>query len=67
MFNAINTKLLLAILAVLVSIASYFAHQKNKEDVAAKKAHEMRRQVTPEEQKALPQNWSKSAKEYRSK
>jgi hypothetical protein len=67
MFNVINTKLLVAILAVLASIATYVAYQKHNDEVAAKKAQEMRRQFTPQEKQALPLNWSKATKDYRSK
>jgi len=67
MFSAINTKLLVVIVALLASIASYFAYEKHEQEVAAKKAQELRRPFRPEQQKALPKGWGNSAKDYRSK
>jgi hypothetical protein len=67
MFSAINTKLLVVIIALLASIASYFAYEKHKQEVAEKKAQELRRPFTPEQQKALPKGWANSVKDYRSK
>lgn len=67
MINAINTKLLVVIIALLASIASYLGYEKHKQDVIDKKAQELRRPPTQEQQKALPKGWANSAKDYRAK
>ncbi|MDQ1469553.1 MAG: hypothetical protein QOJ99_1033 [Bryobacterales bacterium] len=69
MLNVINTKLLAAILAVLAGIASYFAYEKHKQETEEKKAQEMLRKPTRDEQKTIDslKGWGKSVQEYKSK
>jgi hypothetical protein len=69
MFNAIQTKLLFIIIALLASIASYLGYEKHKQDVAEKRAQQLLRPMQPDEKQAMDdlKNWGKKAREYRPK
>jgi hypothetical protein len=69
MFNALQTKLLLIIIALLASIASYLGYEKHKQDVAEKRAQQFARPLRPDEKQAIDdlKNWGKKAREYRPK
>src|SRR6478609_1830471 len=49
MHNAIQTKLLLIIIALLASIASYLGYEKHKQDVAEERAQQLFRPMRPDE------------------
>lgn len=53
MLSALNTKLLIVIVALLASIASYFAYTKHKDEVAEQKRREFYRAPRPDEKKSL--------------
>ena len=69
MFNALQTKLLLIIIALLGSIASYLGYEKHKQDVAEKRAQQFARPLRPNEKQAIDdlKSWGKKAREYRPK
>ncbi len=69
MFNALQTKLLLIIIALLASIASYLGYARHKQDVAEKRAQQFARPLRPDEKQAIEdlKNWGKKAREYRPK
>lgn len=69
MFHAIQTKLLLVIIALLASIASYLGYQKHKELVIEKRAQRLVRPLRPDEKQAIDdlKNWGKKARAYRAK
>lgn len=63
MVTALNTKVLIVIVALLASIASYFAYEKHKEQVTERKIQEFRRPMTPQEKKDVDDaltGWGKS-------
>lgn len=67
MRNAIQIKLLLIIIALLASIASYLGYERHKQDVAEKRAQQLFRPMRPDEKQAIDdlKNWGKKAREYR--
>jgi hypothetical protein len=69
MFRAIQTKLLLVIIALLVSIASYLGYEKHKQDAVEKRAQQLVRPLRPDEKQAMDdlKNWGKKARAYRAK
>jgi hypothetical protein len=69
MHNALHTKLLLIIIALLASIASYLGYEKHKQDVAEKRAQQLFRPMRPDEKQAIDglKTWGKKAREYRPK
>ena len=69
MYNALHTKLLLIIIALLASIASYLGYEKRKQVVAEKQAQRFDRPLRPDEKQAIDdlKNWGKKAREYRPK
>ena len=69
MFHAIQTKLLLVIIALLASIASYLGYQKHKEQVVGKRAQQLVRPLRPDEKQAIEdlKSWGKKARAYRAK
>jgi hypothetical protein len=69
MMNALQTKLLLVIIALLASIASYLGYQKHKEEAAEKRMQQLDRPLRPDEKQAIDdlKNWGKKAREYRAK
>jgi hypothetical protein len=69
MFNALQTKLLLIIIALLAGIASYLGYARRKQDVAEKRAQQFARPLRPDEKQAIEdlKNWGKKAREYRPK
>lgn len=62
MLNAINTKLLLVIVVLLASIASYFAYEKHQQQVEQKKIDAAFQQMKTEGKQALPSGMAKSLK-----
>lgn len=67
MTNALNFKLLLVAVALLASIASYFAYEKHKQEVEQQRTEEMLRRAQAEQKKQQPQNWTKPLRDYRMK
>jgi hypothetical protein len=69
MFHAIQTKLLLVIMALLASIASYLSYEKHKQEVIEKRAQQLVRPLRPDEKQAMDdlKNWGKKARAYRAK
>ena len=69
MHNAIQTKLLLIIIALLASIASYLGYEKHKQEVVEKRAQQLVRPLRPDEKQAVDdlKNWGRKAREYRLK
>ena len=69
MFNAFQTKLLLLIIALLASIASYLGYEKHKQDVAEERTQQFARPLRPDEKQAIDdlKSWGKKAREYRPK
>jgi hypothetical protein len=69
MMNALQTKLLLVIIALLASIASYLGYQKHKEEATEKRMQQLDRPLRPDEKQAIDdlKNWGKKAREYRAK
>jgi hypothetical protein len=69
MFDAIQTKLLLIIVALLASIASYLGYEKHKQEVVEKRAQQLVRPLRPDEKQAIDdlKSWGKKAREYRAK
>jgi ABC-type transport system involved in cytochrome bd biosynthesis fused ATPase/permease subunit len=69
MYNALHTKLLLIIIALLASIASYLGYEKHKQDVAEERAQQFARRLRPDEKQAIDdlKSWGKKAREYRPK
>jgi hypothetical protein len=53
MFNALNTKLLVIVIALLASIASYLGYEKHKQDMAEKRAQQLFRPMRPDEKQAI--------------
>jgi len=62
MFNALNTKLLIVIAALLASIAAYLAYEKHQQAEVQRKAEERFEQMRKQGQKAQPQRWGDSLK-----
>ena len=62
MLNVINTKLLVAIVVLLASIASYFAYEKHQQQVEQKKVDDAFQQMKAEGKQALPSRMAKSLK-----
>ena len=69
MHNALHTKLLLIIIALLASIASYLGYEKHKQEVVEKRAQQLLRPLRPDEKQAVDdlKNWGRKAREYRLK
>jgi hypothetical protein len=69
MHSALHTRLLLIIIALLASIASYLGYEKHKQDVAEKRAQQLFRPMRPDEKQAIDglKTWGKKAREYRPK
>jgi ABC-type transport system involved in cytochrome bd biosynthesis fused ATPase/permease subunit len=69
MINALQIKLLLVIIALLASIASYLGYEKRKQEAAEKRAQQLVRPMRPDEKQAIDdlKNWGKKAREYRPK
>ena len=69
MHSALHTKLLLIIIALLASIASYLGYEKHKQDVAEERAQQFARPLRSDEKQAIDdlKNWGKKAREYRPK
>jgi hypothetical protein len=69
MINALQIKLLLVIIALLASIASYLGYEKRKQEAAEKRAQQLVRPMRPDEKQAIEdlKNWGKKAREYRAK
>lgn len=64
MLTALNTKLLIVIVALLASIASYVAYEKHKQQVAERQVQEFLRKPTPQEKKVVDDaltSWGNSA------
>ena len=59
MVSAIQTKLLVIAIALLASIASYFAYQKHQQEVEQAKVNNLMQHLRPDEKKALDAttNW----------
>ena len=59
MFSAIQTKLLVIVIALLASIASYFGYQKHQQEAEQAKVNNLMQHLRPEEKKALDatSNW----------
>ncbi|MGI9070441.1 MAG: hypothetical protein ACR2JB_03700 [Bryobacteraceae bacterium] len=66
MLSAIQTKLLIVIVALLVGIASYFGYQKHEHDLEQRKVS---RPLRPDEKKALDAttNWAEPIHKQRLK
>jgi uncharacterized membrane protein YdjX (TVP38/TMEM64 family) len=62
MFNALNTKLLIVIAALLASIVAYLAYEKHQRDMVERKAEQRFEQMRKEGQKTQPQRWGDSLK-----
>ncbi|MBV8832597.1 MAG: hypothetical protein JO108_25630 [Acidobacteriaceae bacterium] len=62
MFNALNTKLLIVIAALLASIVAYLAYEKHQRDVVEKKAEQRFEQMRKQGQQTQPQKWGDSLK-----
>ena len=69
MHSALHTRLLLIIIALLASIASYLGYEKHKQDLAEKRAQQLFRPMRPDEKQAIDglKTWGKKAREYRPK
>ena len=69
MHNALHTELLLIIIALLASIASYLGYEKHKQEVVEKRAQQLVRPLRPDEKQAVDdlKNWGRKAREYRLK
>jgi hypothetical protein len=69
MIKALQTKLLLVIIALLASVVSYVGYEKHKQEVAEKRAQQLVRPMRPDEKQAIDdlKNWGKKAREYRAK
>jgi hypothetical protein len=63
MFAALNTKLLVLLLALVSGIAAYVGWRWHNEAIAQRQSQELRRKATPQEQKQLDDalGWGKSA------
>jgi len=53
MISALQTKLLIAIVALLAGIASYFAYQRHEQQIEQTKVNDFGRPRTPQEKKAV--------------
>ena len=62
MVTAIQTKLLVIAIALLASIASYFAYQKHQQETEQAKVNNLMQHLRPDEKKALDAttNWGKA-------
>jgi hypothetical protein len=59
MISAMKTKLLVIAIALLASIASYFAYKKHQQDAEQAKVNNLMQHLRPDEKKALDAttNW----------
>ncbi len=64
MLNALNTKILLIIVALLASIASYLAYEKHQQVVAQKKYDQMFEEMRQPKKQPKPQQWGDSLKKH---
>lgn len=62
MLNALNTKLLLVIVALLASIASYLGYEKHRQQADEQKAQQMFQRMQTEGKQALPSGWGTALK-----
>lgn len=53
MFSALQTKLLIVVVGLLASIASYFAYEKHEKQVEQNKVNALHQNLRPDEKKAL--------------
>lgn len=64
MLNAIQTKLLLVIAALLSSLVGYAAYQHNQQLEREKQVKELFREMRPDEQAAQPKGWAEALKKH---
>jgi type II secretory pathway component PulL len=59
MISALQTKLLIVIVALLTSIASYFAYQRHEQQIEQMKVNNLYRHLRPDEKRAINamSNW----------
>ena len=62
MLNAIQTKLLIAVVVLLTGISSYLAYAKHQRDAEQQKVNEAVQRMRTEAPKELPSGWAKSLK-----
>lgn len=60
MLNAVNTKILIAILAVVAAIASYFAYERHQQQIEQNKVENAFRRMKTEGKHAMPSGWGKA-------
>ena len=62
MFTALQTKLLLAIVALLTGIASYLAYEHEERKTEQRKVDQAAERMKTEASQVLPSGWAKSLK-----
>jgi uncharacterized protein HemX len=60
MLNAVNTKILIAILVLVAAIASYFAYERHQQQVEQKKVEDAFRRMKTEGKQSMPSGWGKA-------
>lgn len=63
MFNAIQTKLLIAIVVLLVGISSYLAYERHQRKIEQQKTDKAFERMKTEGRQAQPSGWAKSLKD----
>lgn len=60
MLNAVNTKILVAILVLVAGIASYFAYERHLQQVEQTKVENAHRRMKTEGKQTMPSGWAKA-------
>ena len=60
LLNVVSTKLLIAVLAIVAAIGSYFAYEKHEQLIEQRKVEEAARRMKTEGKQALPSGWGKA-------